>query len=212
VNQGPALLGERFDRALVYAAQIHAAQVRKGNNVPYISHLMAASSLVLEHGGNEDEAIAALLHDAAEDQGGEPRLDDIRHRFGEAVADIVRGCSDSLVVDPAMKEEWHARKRRYIKHLASASPSVRLVSCADKLHNARCTLADLRRDGAGATYGKFNSNADDHLWYYDSLVNAFKEHGPAELAQELERTVARMKELSGADQASNASSAPPASG
>src|SRR6202158_6113719 len=135
----PTVLTDRFDRALLYATHVHGGQVRKGTSIPYIAHLLAVAATVLEYGGSEDTAIAALLHDAVEDQGGEPRLADIRNRFGARGAGIVRACSDSVANASAgePKEDWHLRKTRYVAHLASADEATLLVSLADKVHNAR---------------------------------------------------------------------------
>src|SRR5947209_2209991 len=124
----------RFEDALVFATQLHAGQRRKGSATPYVAHLLAVAAIVLENEGNEDEAIAALLHDAIEDQGGAPTREMIRERFGNRVVEIVDGCTDAEVIP---KPPWRARKEAYIAHLRGATPSVRLVSAADKLHNAR---------------------------------------------------------------------------
>ena len=148
-------LTDRFDRALLYATHIHGGQLRKGTTIPYIAHLLAVAATVLEYGGAEEVAIAALLHDAVEDQGGEPRLADIRNRFGDRVAEIVRSCSDSVVNSSAgqAKEDWHLRKTRYVEHLGSADQDALLVSLADKVHNARTILRDLRKPEVGAAGG-----------------------------------------------------------
>src|SRR5579863_10171673 len=135
------LLTPRFEEALVCATQLHAEQTRKGTTIPYIAHLLAVTSIVLENGGNEDEAIAALLHDAIEDQGGAATREEIRRRFGNIVVTIGDGCTDAEVLP---KPPWRARKEAYIAHLRHASSSVLLVSAADKLHNARTVLADYR--------------------------------------------------------------------
>src|SRR5947209_5792410 len=144
-------LTDRFDRALLYATHVHRGQTRKGANTPYVAHLLAVAAAVLEYGGSEDMAIAGLLHDAVEDQGGEPRLADIRHRFGERVADIVRSCSDSLVntAGGGVKEDWSERKTRYIDHLKVVDRETLLVSLSDKVHNARSILRDLRKPDVG---------------------------------------------------------------
>jgi (p)ppGpp synthase/HD superfamily hydrolase len=131
--------GEKLEHALLYASRLHRNQVRKGTSTPYITHLLAVASIVGENGGTEDEVVAALLHDAPEDQGGEATLRDIRLRFGDEVAEIVDGCTDTYQ-DP--KPPWRERKERYLAHLANAPDSVRLVSSADKLHNARSVLSD----------------------------------------------------------------------
>src|SRR5947199_8691848 len=133
------VLTTRFEEALIYATRLHASQSRKGSTTPYIAHLLAVTALVLENGGNEDEAIAALLHDAIEDQGGASTREEIRRHFGDAVVAIVDGCTDTEVMP---KPPWRGRKEAYIAHIRHASPSVRLVSAADKLHNARTILAD----------------------------------------------------------------------
>lgn len=134
-------LSSKFDQALHYAVVVHAGQKRKGSNIPYLAHLLGVTSITLEHGGNEDEAIGALLHDAGEDAGGIGRMEDIRHRFGGVVADIVEGCADAVVIP---KPPWRARKEDYIAHVSKASASVRLVSVSDKLHNARAIRCDFR--------------------------------------------------------------------
>jgi (p)ppGpp synthase/HD superfamily hydrolase len=176
-------LGARFEAALVEAARLHADQVRKQTNVPYVSHLLAVCGLVLEDGGDEDEAIAALLHDAVEDQGGAPTLQRIREAFGDRVADIVDGCSDT---DQTPKPPWRARKEAYLAHLAdpATTPSVLRVSAADKLHNARSVLSD-RRDAGDAVWDRFNAGKDDQLWYYRSLVEIFRRRMPGGLTEQL---------------------------
>jgi (p)ppGpp synthase/HD superfamily hydrolase len=185
------LLSLRYSFALAYAAEAHAQQTRKGTDIPYISHLLAVSGLVLEHGGTEDEAIAALLHDAVEDQGGLERLAEIREKFGETVANIVAGCTD----DPSgEKAEWRSRKERYIAHLPDADPSVLLVSCSDKTHNARAIVSDLRALG-DALFERFRAGKEGTLWYYRSLADVFLRCGPARLAEELDRVVREMREL-----------------
>jgi GTP pyrophosphokinase len=138
------LLSPDFTQALVFANELHHAHWRKKPSIPYVSHLLAVASIVLEYGGDEDEAIAALLHDAVEDRGGRPTLERIKRRFGSAVADIVQACSDAEVKP---KPPWRERKERYIEHVTAASASVRLVSAADKLHNARSILKDYREIG-----------------------------------------------------------------
>lgn len=165
-------LGPAFEDALHYALIAHGDQTRKSTKIPYIAHLLAVSALVLEAGGSEVQAIAALLHDAAEDCGGQPRLDDIRHRFGPKVAAIVKACSDSLVENPAEKAPWKKRKTRYLAHLRKANDDVLLVSAADKLHNVRAILEDLRIHGA-SVWERFNAGRGDQLWYYDELAKVF---------------------------------------
>ena len=188
MKQTPALT-ERFQRALVYATVVHGGQVRKGTAVPYVSHLLAVCALVLEDGGDEDEAIAALLHDAVEDCGGRPRLEDIRCQFGERVANIVEACSDT---DETPKPPWKERKTRYNAHIRDASPEVRRVSCADKLHNARSILRDYRELGE-QLWTRFNAGGDEQLWYYRELVEAFRQADPTAIVGELERVVSALE-------------------
>lgn len=185
------MLTRRFDDAMVYAARLHAKQLRKGTRVPYVAHLLATASIALEHGANEDEAIAALLHDAVEDQGGNRTLSAIRKRFGDAVADIVMGCSDT---DRTPKPPWRARKEEHLRHLRRAPRSVRLVAASDKLHNARSIVADLRERGRAA-WDRFNAGPEEQLWYYDEMVDLFSRKGPRALAGELRRVVEEMRRL-----------------
>lgn len=185
------MLTERYAEALQLAWRLHRTQVQKGTSIPYVSHLIAVSSLALEHGANEDEAIAALLHDAVEDAGGKPTLDMIRVRFGDTVADIVAGCTDAYV-EP--KSEWRPRKEAYLAHLANASASVRLVSASDKLHNARSTLLDLRVHGP-SLWSRFTAGKRGSLWYCRALVQAFGSHGRTPLVDELDRTVAAIESM-----------------
>ena len=165
-------LSLRYFEAVAYASGLHAGQTRKGTTIPYVAHLLGVSSLVVEALGDEDQAIAALLHDAAEDCGGEPRLLEIEEMFGPRVASIVRGCSDSLVEDPTVKAPWRERKEEYIAHLQGVSQDVILVSCADKLHNARSLWTDIQRDGV-ETMTRFNAPGAEIAWYYSSLLDAF---------------------------------------
>jgi len=178
-------LTSRFDEAFQYAHELHASQTRKGTPVPYVSHLMGVSSIVLDDGGNEDEAIAALLHDAPEDQGGRARLQEIRDRFGDAVARIVEDCTDSWSTP---KAPWLERKRRYIEHARTLPASSLRVSAADKVHNAYAILRDLRNTGERA-WARFNASPDDVLAYYQSLVRAYRDAGGGRLVDELERIV-----------------------
>ena len=164
------MLTTRFEHALQYAIIVHAGQVRKGTQIPYISHLLAVTSIVLEHGATEDEAIGALLHDAGEDAGGEARIADIAVRFGDAVAAIVRGCSDTTI-NP--KPPWRQRKEAYIAHLHEATAAMILVSAADKLHNARAILHDVNTIG-DAVWQRFNAGKADTLWYYRAVTDALR--------------------------------------
>lgn len=187
---------QRFSEAFALAAELHATQVRKGTSIPYLSHLLSVAGIAMEHGATEDEAIAALLHDAVEDQGGLPTLERIRARFGDNVAEIVLGCTDSTEIDPARKQSWKERKENYLAHLADASHSVRLVSAADKLHNARCTLTECRRSGE-AVWQRFNGGKEGTLWYYRELLRAFHATGTSSLVEEFGRAVTELHVLAG---------------
>jgi GTP pyrophosphokinase len=178
--------------AFDFAYQLHAQQLRKGTKIPYIAHLLAVSALVLEAGGDEDQVIAALLHDAAEDQGGKETLEIIRKRFGERVASIVEGCSDTLSVP---KPPWRKRKETYLEHLQDAPKEVRLVSLADKLHNARSILREVKQYGS-ETFDKFNGGKSGTLWYYAELVESFKQTENNFLIDELVEVVEQIRNLS----------------
>lgn len=180
-----ASLTQRFDEAFRYAHEVHAEQTRKGSSAPYVGHLIGVASIVLDDGGSEDEAIGALLHDAAEDHGGRERLDDIRKRFGDAVARIVEDCTDSWEVP---KRPWLERKRAYAEHARFLSGASLRVSAADKVHNAYAILRDLRNEGE-AVWARFNAGPDDVIAYYQSLVRSYREAGGGKLVDELERIV-----------------------
>ena len=190
-------LTTRFEEALVLAVRLHAGQTRKGTDTPYISHLLGVTGIVLEHGASEDEAIAALLHDAAEDQGGRATLEKIRDRFGETVAEIVAGCTDSWTIP---RPPWRMRKKAYIAHLRGASTSVRLVSAADKLHNARTILADYRALGE-SLWSRFNGGRKGTLWYYRALADVLRDTGPPPIVEELDRVVSELERLASTGQA-----------
>ncbi|MHB1037991.1 MAG: HD domain-containing protein [Pirellulales bacterium] len=182
-------LSSRFEEALVYAARLHADQQRKGSGVPYVAHLLGVASIALENGAGEDEAIAALLHDAIEDQGGAATREEIRRRFGEVVVAIVDGCTDS---DTQPKPPWRQRKEAYLAHLRTAGPSVRLVSAADKLHNARAILWDYRLEGE-ALWRRFKGGREGSLWYYWSLIAVYRQAGSTPLVEELDRVVSEIE-------------------
>jgi (p)ppGpp synthase/HD superfamily hydrolase len=189
------LYSSRLIDALGVAARLHAMQRRKGSEIPYLAHLLGTCSIALDYGADEDEAIAALLHDAIEDV--QP-TEDARAavaRFGERVLHIVEGCTDS---DQHPKPPWQARKQAYVDHLADADASVLLVSSADKLHNARSVVADLRRHGE-ATWDRFTGGRDGSMWYYRALVAAFRANPAhhAALMNELDRVVIEMETLAG---------------
>jgi GTP pyrophosphokinase len=167
------VLSTRFEDALVYANVVHRNQRRKSTEIPYVSHLLGVASIVLEFDGDEDEAIAALLHDAAEDHGGERELEQILSRFGDRVAAIVAGCSDDMPEDPKDKLPWLERKAAYHAHIrATPDRSVLLVSAADKLHNATATVYALRRIGP-SVWNRFNVGRKESLWNYRELVKAY---------------------------------------
>jgi GTP pyrophosphokinase len=179
------VLGERFEQALGFAAAAYRFQLRKGAGIPYVGHLLGVCSLVIEDGGNEDEAIAALLHDAAEDQGGERMLEEIRRRFGDSVAAIVAACSDTFELP---KPPERARKESYLEHLESQPESVLRVSLADKLFNARAILRDYLVVG-DELWARFQSGRDGQLWYYRELADRFTTLLPGRMASELSAAV-----------------------
>lgn len=187
------MLTTKFEKAVRFALKLHQHQHRKGTTIPYIAHLLAVASLVLENGGAETEAIAALLHDGPEDQGGVKTLRKIETKFGKAVAEIVAGCTDAWT-NP--KPAWRKRKEDYLAHLPQASPSTLLVSAADKLHNARSILIDYREVGE-SLWSRFNAGKEGTLWYYRSLVTAYqKANAPQKIVDELERVVSEIERLS----------------
>jgi (p)ppGpp synthase/HD superfamily hydrolase len=185
-------LTERFEKAMQYGFRLHAYQTRKGSSIPYIAHLLGVTSLVLEDGGDEDEAIAALLHDAVEDQGGWKTLDEIRSLFGERVARIVESCTDAFTIP---KPPWQERKEQYLEHLADAPDDVRRVSLADKLYNARAILMTYHQIGE-LTWQRFNGGKSGTLWYYDTLVDIFLRIRKDGMAEEFARVVDEIKRLS----------------
>ena len=191
------MLSGRFQEAFALASQVHARQVRKGTTVPYLAHLMSVAALVLENGGDEDTAIAGLLHDAVEDaEDGAAVEARIRDQFGARVADIVLACSDAIAVPGQPKVRWDERKTAYIARLATEQdPAPLLVSACDKLHNARTIVADLRVSGA-VTWQRFSKkDPAAHLWYYTSLAASYAGRIPAGLADELNRVVGQMEAL-----------------
>ncbi len=189
-----AMLTQRLARALALAIEAHDGQVRKGTGIPYISHPMAVAAIALEHGADEDQAIAALLHDAVED-GGAPYALRIREQFGDRVADIVAGCTDGVPDASGKKKDWKIRKERYLAHLPEASDEVLLVSGSDKLHNARAIVSDLQRVGQ-SVFDRFTASKEDTLWYYDKLATIHIRHATP-VAKTLRQAVDRMHELAG---------------
>lgn len=188
---------ERFDAALVYAHQVHQDQRRKGTGIPYVAHVLGVAALAMEYGATEDEAIGALLHDAAEEGGGEGRLAEIRARFGDEVGEIVLGCSDSLVEHPDEKRPWRERKEAYIGHVAQASDAVCLVSAADKMHNVTAILRDFRAFG-DEVWERFNGGREGTLWYYREVSDALALRYRARITRDLQRLVDQLVEEAGA--------------
>jgi len=191
------MLSSRFTDALTFAVQRHADQKRKGSGVPYAAHLLAVTALVLEYGGSEDQAIGALLHDMVEDQRGS--LEEIRQQFGDSVAEIVEGCSDT---DEDPKPPWQPRKEAFLSRLPVLSPSVRLVVAADKLHNAQTIVKDYREIGE-ALWPRFTGGRDGTLWYYRAVADALRGTEPAALVRELDETVCRIERLAAAARTAN---------
>jgi (p)ppGpp synthase/HD superfamily hydrolase len=184
-------LSRRFYLALDFAAGLHHSQCRKGTNIPYIAHLMGVCAIALENRGDEDLAIAALLHDAVEDQGGATTLATIRHLFGDRVAQVIVECSDT---DQVPKPPWRERKEAYLAHLRTASADARLVSAADKLHNIRAILADYRQLRE-KLWHRFNATREDQVWYHRSLIAALREKGSNPIVDEIERVLNQLEEL-----------------
>jgi (p)ppGpp synthase/HD superfamily hydrolase len=193
IQESGGLLGKRFEEALLYATRLHAGQLRKHSKVPYVAHLLGVASLVLEAGGTEDEVIAALLHDAVEDQGGMETLEEIRGKFGNNVAGIVAGCTDSFTTP---KPPWKDRKQNFIESILDADESTRRVALADKIYNAQATLRDLRNEGEAAWEG-FNGGKAGTLWYYQQLINAFGNHGSSAFLDELRSIYDELVKVSG---------------
>lgn len=183
------ILSERFARALTYAARKHRGQKRKGSEIPYVSHVLGVASIALQHGADEDQAIAALLHDVIEDCGGARLRADIEARFGANVARIVSGCTDS---DVQPKPAWRKRKEDYLARLRRAPADIRLVACADKLYNARTLLSNYRWSGE-RFWSRFSGGRSGTLWYYRELVKAFRKGGKGRLVDELDRAVSELE-------------------
>jgi GTP pyrophosphokinase len=182
-------LGPRFLRAFLFASEKHKHQTRKASTIPYIAHLMGVASLVLEAGGDEDLAIAALLHDVVEDCGGVPMLKAVRRRFGKRVAKVVDGCTDT---DVFPKPPWRKRKEKYIERLRKEDADTRLVSAADKLNNVRSILSDYRAIGE-SVWSRFNGGRDGTLWYYRTLRNEFLRHSPNRITRDFALAVSELE-------------------
>jgi (p)ppGpp synthase/HD superfamily hydrolase len=192
-NPNAVKLGPRFRRAFEFAAEKHRGQARKASTIPYIAHLMGVASLVLEFGGDEDLAIAALLHDVVEDCGGEPMLREVKRRFGAHVAKIVDGCTDTYEIP---KPPWRERKENYIRHLKTVDAGTRLVSAADKLNNVRSILADYREVGE-VVWERFNGGREGTLWYYRTLLDEFRRTKSNRLVREFGLAVRELEDMSG---------------
>lgn len=186
------MLTEKIAQALALAVEAHNGQKRKGTNIPYLAHPMGVASIALDHGADEEQAMAALLHDAVED-GGPHYAKRIRDQFGDRVADIVEGCTDGVPDSSGKKEAWKPRKERYISHLQKATDDVLLVSGSDKLHNARAIVEDLLRIGP-AVFDRFTATQEQTIWYYETLSGVFSNRGTP-VAKALSDTVQRMKQL-----------------
>ncbi len=189
--QKPVKLGSRFLRAFEFASKQHAGQARKASTIPYIAHLMGVASLVLEAGGDEDLAIAALLHDVVEDCGGAPMLREVRRRFGNRVAKIVDGCTDAYTIP---KPPWRERKESYIRRLKREDAHTRLVSAADKLNNVRSILSDYRAIGE-SVWSRFNGGRDGTLWYYRTLRDEFLRSKPNRITRDFDLAVEELESL-----------------
>jgi len=187
-------LTRRFYLALQFASELHYQEHRKGTAIPYVAHLMRVCALVLEAGGDEDQAISALLHDAVEDHGGLSTLSTIRELFGTRVADALEFRSDSTASDPAQKEDWRGRRKKYLEHLRNANGDALLVAAADKLHNARAMLSDAREMG-DKSWSRFKAPKEDQLWLYEAIIETLRHRAvPKTLVNELSRVVAELKQ------------------
>lgn len=189
-------LSSRFTEALGYAAELHAHQRRKVSGEPYVAHLLAVTAVALQYGAGEDEAIAALLHDAIEDQGGAAIREEIRRRFGAEVVEIVDGCTDT---DATPKPPWRRRKEAYLTRLRHASASVRLIKAADTLHNVRSVLAEYRLHGE-SLWRHFRGGREGSLWYYRAVTDTLMQVEATPAAEELDRTLRQLEDLVGQSQ------------
>ena len=186
------MLTERIGQALTLAVEAHNGQLRKGTSIPYVAHVMGVASIALEFGADEDQAIAALLHDVLEDAGSH-FAQIIAERFGERVLTIVQGCTDGVPDAAGRKTDWHERKRAYIAHLGQASEDVLLVSGSDKLHNARAILSDLHTIGV-AVFERFSTKKIGSMWYYRSLADLFARRN-VPMARQLSEAVDEIEKL-----------------
>ncbi len=203
MEAAPPALTERFLAAVALAQEVHGDQRRTGTKIPYLAHLLVVTGLVIEDGGDEDQAIAAMLHDSVEEGGGRPMLERIGNEFGRRVSAIVEGCSDS--VDSDRIEPWIERKRRYLAHLPAVEDDAILrVALADKDNNARAIVRDYREEGQ-ALWARFpHRTAREQLWYYSRLVDFFDQRRPGPLTEDLRRAVGELAWLVARDQAYHA--------
>ncbi len=184
----------RVGEALTLAAVLHAEQPRKGTSIPYVSHLVAVAALVMEDGGDENDVIAALLHDAVEDQGGTETAAVIREQFGDQVADVVIECSDAAPEAGDEKPPWHERKRHHLAGIADMSASALRVSAADKLHNVQSTLSDVRRYGT-SVWDRFKTGREGFLWYHNEVLAVLLRRTPD--SRSVQRLSQALEELAG---------------
>ena len=190
------ILTERFTRAVDYARVLHT-ETRKGTKIPYMAHLLGVASLVMSEAGSavpvtEDMVIAAILHDTAEDHGGQRTLDDVKEKFGPNVARMVEGLSDTLAEDHDKKEGWEERKKAYLARLRTEPEDVLVISAADKLYNAKAILDDFKEIGP-AVFDRFKRGRDDQLWYFDELLKVFRAHPPNRIVNDLDRVVQELR-------------------
>lgn len=184
-------LTEKFETALIYATRLHANQYRKVSNTPYISHLLSVAALVLEAGGTEEEAIAGLLHDSIEDQGGKQTREEIRQLFGEQIVTIIDGCTEC---DTHPKPPWQERKNKYLENIRQASPSIQKVSLADKLHNARSLLSDWQQHG-DIIWQQFKAGKTSTLWFYQQLLQVYQANGSSAMVEEFAHIVHNLHQM-----------------
>jgi len=205
MNENPThlFLTSRFTAAVDYARHLHI-ETRKGSQIPAMAHLLGVASLVMGENGHapvavtEDMVIAAILHDAVEDHGGEPRLRDIEHNFGADVARMVDGLSDSLEEDADQKASWEERKAAYIERLKNEPPDTRLISAADKLYNSRTIIADYR-DVGPRVWNRFKRGREQQIWYYNALLAVFRSYPTNRIVDEFERVVHELEQLTSGD-------------
>jgi len=186
--------GPRLAEAFAMALELHGGQTRKGSDAPYLTHVMAVAAMVGEYGGNEDQVIAALLHDAVEDQGGQSTLERIRAAFGDTVAAYVLACSDSVTPSESDKAPWRARKEAHIAKVAALPPEVKLILTADKIHNGRSVMA-AHGDCGAAVWNRFKGGREGTIWYYRAMREALGQGWDHPLLYELDELIARLGKI-----------------